>query len=188
MIATSTSNCSCPTNYLRSRNRCITETLTKGKHLKLVDDAVGPFPIPGVLNAATNMDHRAYLLRIMVLRYRVLSYVKRFDKDINQWDPTSEFNKILMDLKDWETSLPDDLVLSQNTIYIRQGHKKLGSLLAIHIWYHLCFCDIYRIVVPGLSYSMRPEVDAIQVAAPRISSPVFRPCLSVEQYTGDRSF
>lgn len=146
-------------NFLFQRP-CITETITPGEVLKFInifDQAVSP---------STNMDYRAHYVRIVRIRNKVLSYVKRFMEDEDPWSPTSEFSEILSDLATWKLNFPSDLNITPSIIYIRKDQGLLSTLFHIHLLYHLCFCDLYRIVMPGLSYPKSSSIEAIQIAAP----------------------
>ncbi|OZJ02724.1 hypothetical protein BZG36_05103, partial [Bifiguratus adelaidae] len=146
-------------NFLFQRS-CITETITPGEVLKFVNivDMASP--------PASNMDYRAHIVRIMSLRNRVLVYVKHFHVDEDPWSPTSGFSKILADLALWRSNLPADLLITPSIIYIRKEQGLLSAILHMHLLYHLCFCDLYRIVMPGLSYPPTSSMQAIEIAAP----------------------
>jgi hypothetical protein len=136
---------------------CVTEKLLSGG---------GSGSISQVNGGKETMDHRALLVKIVYLREKVLSYVKRFDKDVEIWNTSSEFNVILQELDDWEKVLPESLILDDTVIYIQRERGLLHSLLHIHLFYHLCYCDLYRIILPGLSYAMKRQIDSIQLLAP----------------------
>jgi Fungal specific transcription factor domain/Fungal Zn(2)-Cys(6) binuclear cluster domain len=146
-------------NFLFERPS-ITETMTPGETLKFVNIFDQP------ISPTSNMDYRAYTIRIMYIRNRVLKYVKSFMEDEDPWLPTSEFSRILSDLMAWKLSCPSDLALTPSVIFIRKEQGLLSPLFHIHFLYHLCYCDIYRIVMPGLSYPKTSSIEAIQIAAP----------------------
>ncbi|KAI9284766.1 fungal-specific transcription factor domain-containing protein [Umbelopsis sp. AD052] len=146
-------------NFLFERP-CITETVTPGETLKFANIFNQP------ISPTSNMDYRAYMIRIVYIRNRVLKYVKRFMEDEDPWLPTSEFSRILSDLMAWKLSCPSDLALTPSVIFIRKEQGLLLPLFQIQILYHLCFCDIFRIVMPGLSYPKTSSIEAIQIAAP----------------------
>ncbi|KAI8579976.1 hypothetical protein K450DRAFT_240004 [Umbelopsis ramanniana AG] len=146
-------------NFLFERP-CITETVTPGETLKFANIFDQP------ISPTSNMDYRAYMIRIVYIRNRVLKYVKRFMEDEDPWLPTSEFSRILSDLMAWKMSCPSDLALTPSVIFIRKEQGLLLPLFLIQILYHLCYCDIFRIVMPGLSYPKTSSIEAIQIAAP----------------------
>ncbi|CAO3694219.1 unnamed protein product [Umbelopsis ramanniana] len=146
-------------NFLFERPS-ITETMNPGETLKFVNIFDQP------ISPTSNMDYRAYMIRIMFLRNRVLKYVKTFMEDEDPWLSTSEFSRILSDLMAWKLSCPSDLALTPSVIFIRKEQGLLLPLFHIHLLYHLCYCDIFRIVMPGLSYPKTSSIEAIQIAAP----------------------
>lgn len=150
----------CAEDHFLFQRPCITETVASGEVLKFInifDQTTSP---------SANMDYRAYMIRIMHIRNKVLNYVKRFMEDEDPWKPTSEFSLILSDLAAWKMNCPPDLAITASIIYIRKGQGLLSTLFQIHLLYHLCYCDLYRIVMPGLSYPKTSSVEAIQIAAP----------------------
>lgn len=146
-------------NFLFERPS-ITETMASGETLKFVNIFDQP------ISPTSNMDYRAYMIRIMSLRNRVLKYVKNFMEDDDPWLSTSEFSRILSELTAWKLSCPSDLALTASVIFIRKEQGLLSPLFHIHLLYHLCYCDIFRIVMPGLSYPKTSSIEAIQIAAP----------------------
>lgn len=112
------------------------------------------------------IDHRAYLVRLITIRNQILNYVKRFDKDRDLWDAQSEYHSLLSSLEEWYNMIPENWNLNHTTIYARKSQGLLSPLIELWIFFHLCYLDLYRVVVPGLSLAMRPEIDAVQIAAP----------------------
>lgn len=150
----------CGEDHFLFQRPCITETMVPGEVLKFInifDQTISP---------AANMDYRAYMVRIMKLRNKVLNYVKRFMEDEDPWSPSSEFSLILSELVGWKMNLPADLSITPSIMYIRKEQGLLSTLFQIHLLYHLCYCDLYRIVMPGLSYPKTSSIEAIQIAAP----------------------
>ncbi|KAA8916317.1 hypothetical protein TRICI_001526 [Trichomonascus ciferrii] len=144
-------------DYFMLKKDCVTEKLVSEGSLGSSNHLNGP---------REYIDHRALLVKIVYLREKVLSYVKRFDKDAEIWNSSSEFSMILHELSDWEKSLPEAFLLNETVIYIQRGKGLLHALLHIHLLYHLCYCDLYRIILPGLSYAMKQQTESIQRSAP----------------------
>ncbi|CAN6621886.1 hypothetical protein TRVA0_008S02916 [Trichomonascus vanleenenianus] len=111
---------------------------------------------------------QAHLLRLLWFRSRVLSYVKRFDKDEPQWHATSEFARLASAIHAWFALLPSEYSLIEplDERVTKAQSPPLNGVLLIHTLYHWSFCDLYRLVLPGLSYAMVPEVDALIRGAP----------------------
>lgn len=143
--------------YFMFRKDCVTEKLVSNGSVS-ADNQLG--------GEKEKMDHRALLVKIVYLREKVLSYVKRFDKDVQIWNASSEFNLILQELNNWEEALPEAFILDDTVVYIQREKGLLHALLHIHLLYHLCYCDLYRIILPGLSYAMKQQIDSVQLTAP----------------------
>ncbi|KAJ5612232.1 hypothetical protein N7510_005426 [Penicillium lagena] len=116
---------------------------------------------PGMLMSASATDnstqqgHRALYVQLAICRDRTLRYLKRTHQEEHPSDPTSEFNKLAADLDTWAASLPTDLRLSSEVLYVRRGQGMLAALFALHILYHQCCCDLYRCLVPDLQMPPR---------------------------------
>ena len=135
-----------------------TELLEPGKVLEFIDaDTLLCMP-------ATNLGHRAYLIRIMSLRLAVLRHLKQHVEEL-PWDPSSRFAAIERDLRMWKASLPPELALNSNIIYIRKEQHVLSTLFFLHGLYHQCFCDLYRIIMPGLAFHDVPS-NQFEIQAP----------------------
>jgi hypothetical protein len=91
------------------------------------------------LNPSTVLGgYRAYFVHLIILRERILRYLKRPTEEQYPSEPNSEFSRLRSDLARWEQSLPQDLRLSPEIIYIRKSQNMLPALLDIHTGYHQC--------------------------------------------------
>ena len=108
--------------------------------------------------------HRAFHVQLTVCRDRILRYLKRDHREDCPSNPGSEFNQLAADLDAWQASLPADLRLSPEVVYVRRNQGMLGALFSLHIGYHQCCSDLYRCMVPDLQ--MPPSCFAGMNASP----------------------
>ena len=101
--------------------------------------------------------YRAYYIHLIVFRERVLRYLKRRDQEENPSRPLSEFNLLVSDLEYWRSSLPQNLRLTPEVIYIRTGQGILSALFDLHTGFHQCGCDLYRAMIPELQLPPRRQ-------------------------------
>ncbi|CAK7199973.1 hypothetical protein SEUCBS139899_002661 [Sporothrix eucalyptigena] len=141
--------------FVRSKP-CVTEMLTPGRLLPFVDSAT-------TNSGAVNLDLRAYYIRAMAIRAKVLKYVKHLHGDV-PWstDPReSRFACLDHELRALESSLPDELRMSpENTCVFRWSgwsgaggsSGRLGLFYGLHILLAQTFNDLYRVGVANLVF------------------------------------
>lgn len=145
--------------FVRSKP-CVTEMLTPGRLLPFVDP--GPAGIAPSAGAA-NLDLRAFYIRAMAIRAKVLKYVKHLRGDV-PWstDPReSRFASLDRELRALEASVPDELRMTpENTCVFRWsgwsgaggGSGRLGLYFGLHILLAQTFNDLYRVGVANLVF------------------------------------
>lgn len=149
---------------------CITEALYQGYNHVSTPEFARP------LCATENMGLVAYFVRLAWLRKKVLKYVQRaisthilllgystrlmayrFVKTTDLTMPTNilaaEFSAVNTMLQQWHSSLPTNLHLNSNTIYIRKETNQLSALFTIHLMYYSTICDLHSIGDRRLSHS-----------------------------------
>ena len=149
---------------------CVTEVLEPGQFLKFLE----PNLLPS--NPGDNMGIRAYFVRYIATRRKVLRwvqsrlltllylrlffirYIKRLDTAMLPWLPESEFAQLDGESRAWYSSLPPSLQFTPTAMYIRKETSQLGALFSLHYMYHLTMCDLYRISAPRL-YKLRHAFD-----------------------------
>ncbi|ERS97684.1 hypothetical protein HMPREF1624_05855 [Sporothrix schenckii ATCC 58251] len=145
------------TEELFVRNKpCVTEMLTPGQLLPFVDPTTAG-------TAAHNLDLRAYYIRAMAVRAKILKYVKNLRGDV-PWSPdprVSRFASLDRELRALEASVPDELRMTpENTSVFRwsggwsgaSGSGGLGLYFGLHILLAQTFNDLYRVGVANLVF------------------------------------
>ncbi|CDK25298.1 unnamed protein product [Kuraishia capsulata CBS 1993] len=122
---------------------CITETLNKGTIL--------PFLRTKVTNAADKLDVRAYYIRCMVIRAKILRYVKHLENEI-PWEANSTFKTLESQLIDLEASLPPSLIMNKENTYLHQVSETLNQFYGLQIMLAQSFHDLHRVAVPQLVF------------------------------------
>ncbi|KAL1902651.1 hypothetical protein Sste5346_001093 [Sporothrix stenoceras] len=148
------------TEELFVRNKpCVTEMLTPGRLLPFVDPATTGTPSAG----ASNLDLRAFYIRAMAIRAKVLKYVKHLRGDV-PWSTDSResrFASLDRELRALEASVPDELRMTpENTCVFRWsgwsgaggGSGRLGLYFGLHILLAQTFNDLYRVGVANLVF------------------------------------
>ncbi|CAK7224371.1 hypothetical protein SBRCBS47491_005526 [Sporothrix bragantina] len=149
--------------FVRSKP-CVVEMLTPGRLLPFVDPTTTTASNSTVaIDAARNLDLRAYYIRAMAIRAKVLKYVKNLHGDV-PWstDPhESRFACLHRELRALETSIPEELRMSpENTCVFRWsglsgssgGSGRLCLYYGLHILLAQTFNDLYRVGVANLVF------------------------------------
>lgn len=136
----------CAENLFMRSTPCVTEMLPPGKLSSFTLSSVN-----GV--AADNLDLRAFYIRTMAIRSKILAYVKHLDGEI-PWESSRrcQFDILNRDLVDLETSIPSSMQISPENTYLFKSCGRLNLYFGLHILLSQTFCDLYRIGVSQLVY------------------------------------
>ncbi len=85
-------------------------------------------------------------------------YVKHLDTASPPWMADSEFAMLERDLNSWYSTLPESLLFTSASVYIRTDTGEFGALCSLHATYHATMIDLYRVFVPAL-YKLRSSFD-----------------------------
>ncbi|KAJ9133316.1 Fungal transcriptional regulatory protein [Pleurostoma richardsiae] len=136
----------CSEDLFMRNKPCITEILCRGELLPFVDPQLG-------ISAADNLDLRAFYIRAMSTRSKVLKYVKNLDGEVPwETDQVSHFSLLDQELRDLEDSIPDDFRVSTENTYLFKTSGRLNLYFGLHILISQTFNDLYRIGVSNLVY------------------------------------
>lgn len=125
---------------------CITEMLSRSKLLPFVDQPLG-------ILTTDNLDMRAFYIRAMAIRAKILKYVKQLEGEV-PWEVSdnSQFYKLDKELKDLEDSIPDTFKMSSENTYIFKASGRLNLYFGLHILISQTFNDLYRVGVSNLVF------------------------------------
>lgn len=62
----------------------------------------------------------------------------------------------MLDLLD--SRLSTHLRFNDINIYIHKGEAQLAAFYALHVAFHQCYCDLFRILLPGYQFPMRESL------------------------------
>ncbi|KAJ5119475.1 hypothetical protein N7448_010144 [Penicillium atrosanguineum] len=108
----------------------------------------GPEFLDG-LNKTTSLSLEAYFVYIMYLRKQVLSVIRKEGNDA-----VPEFDKLVSTLEKCGESFPRHLQLNEMNAYVHEENHQLSAFYALHLLYNQCFCDLYRIALPGYRFPL----------------------------------
>lgn len=136
----------CSEELFITNTPCITEMLPLGKLLP------GITPTPGI-NFAAHLDLRAYYLRATSIRSKLLKYVKHLEGEV-PWaaDNSSRFAQLDHELRDLEASIPENMRISAENMYLFKVSGRLNLYFGLHILISQNFHDLYRVGVSNLVF------------------------------------
>jgi hypothetical protein len=136
----------CAEELFITNSPCITEMLPRGKLLP------GITPVPGI-DFSAHLDLRAYYLRATSIRSKLLKYVKHLEGEV-PWaeDHNSQFFQLDHELKDLEASIPENMRISAESMYLFKGAGRLNLYFGLHILISQNFHDLYRVGVSNLVF------------------------------------
>ncbi|KAF2821007.1 hypothetical protein CC86DRAFT_470803 [Ophiobolus disseminans] len=91
-----------------------------------------------------------FLLRIFDVRNRILQYTKALlDACKSPEQSLLEFRALEAELEAVYCSLPADLLFNTRAFQLRAFSPERTTFISLHLYYHHCHCELYRILNPG---------------------------------------
>ncbi|KAL2820300.1 hypothetical protein BJX63DRAFT_444591 [Aspergillus granulosus] len=123
-----------------------TETLPQGQVLPFVNKQ------SFLADSATaNLDLRAYYIRAVVIRSKILRYVKHLQREI-PWEDTSQFAQLRNELQALEGSIPDHYKMSPENTCLLKMAGRLNLYFGLHILLAQTYNDLYRVGISRLVF------------------------------------
>jgi len=151
----------CSSNSLNIRLPCRERSFElDAPELQPSPDGGTPRPSPQKLGSL------ALYLQIMMLRAKILSQTKNLP--LSRADHVNQVPQLVTvleaDLDSFCNSIPSEYRYTEKTLRLRAFAGKLSRYVVMHIWIHQCYCDLFRIVFPGLREALPTlTIDALQV-------------------------
>ncbi|KAJ5116700.1 hypothetical protein N7456_001048 [Penicillium angulare] len=101
-----------------------------------------------------NMCLEAYFVHIMYLRKQVLRLIRESGPG-----SLSKLDVLTTNLEKCGESLPRHLQLNEMNAYIHEESNQLPAFYALHLLYHQCFCDLYRVALPGYQFPLSAVIE-----------------------------
>ncbi|KAL2838271.1 hypothetical protein BJY01DRAFT_251070 [Aspergillus pseudoustus] len=124
----------------------VTETISPGQTLPFVDNESLQIDA-----AAANLDLRAYYIRAVVIRSKILRYVKHLQGEI-PWEDTSQFAQLCRELHVLENSIPAQYAMTQENTCLLKMAGRLNLYFGLHILLAQTYNDLYRVGVSRLVF------------------------------------
>jgi hypothetical protein len=69
-------------------------------------------------------------------------------------DALSGFDQLVSHLERCGKSMPRHLQFNEMNAYVHDENHQLSAFYALHLLYNQCFCDLYRIALPGYQFPL----------------------------------
>ncbi|PVH74437.1 hypothetical protein DL98DRAFT_467858 [Cadophora sp. DSE1049] len=100
----------------------------------------------------------AYLIRIFDIRYRVQCFARTVvDSGCTSQDSDVQLHSFEQELELFMQQLPATYSFSQKNLTLRAPTSQRTSFVMLHIWWHQCYCDLFRFAVPRIRESLPCE-------------------------------
>jgi hypothetical protein len=136
----------CSEDLFARNTPAVTETLLPGQTLPFVNEE--SLQTDG---AASNLDLRAYYIRAVAIRSKILRYVKHLQGEI-PWEDTSRFAPLRSELQVLENSLPEQYAMTPENTCLQKMAGRLNLYFGLHILLAQTYNDLYRVGVSRLVF------------------------------------
>ncbi|KAK9327533.1 fungal-specific transcription factor domain-containing protein [Lipomyces starkeyi] len=108
---------------------------------------------------AGNLGLLAYLIRIFDIRYRIQCFSRTVvDSGSTSQDSDVQLHSFEQELELFMQQLPETYSFSRKNLALRAPTPQRTSYVMLHIWWHQCYCDLFRFAIPRIRESLPFEV------------------------------
>jgi hypothetical protein len=69
-----------------------------------------------------------------------------------------ELEFLASEVQHFSTTLPLTYVLNERNFFLRAYAPERTTYIMLHVWWNLCYCDLYRFTIPGFHEALPDEV------------------------------
>ncbi|KAL4893112.1 hypothetical protein BDV59DRAFT_207924 [Aspergillus ambiguus] len=124
-----------------------------------------------------NVDARAFRLKLLEIRHKVLRYTKHVRRQgKSPAESGSEMEALQRDLDSFEKDVPTGLKFTPQKLAIIAHSGEAGTYAGLQTLWIMCHCDLYRFFLPGILESVSKE--ALALTPPDFIQKCQRACLN----------
>lgn len=113
---------------------------------------------PGLDNHS-NIGMMGFLIRILEIRVRIQKFTHEMvDRRNITPDARLELESLANEVQQFSTTLPPTYVLNERNVFLRAYTPERTTYIMLHVWWNLCYCDLYRFTIPGFHEALPDEV------------------------------
>lgn len=98
-------------------------------------------------------------VRILHIRQKIIEFTKTalVGRNINAVELQSRVLGLHQELEDFAYRMPASFQFSENSMRLRAYSPRICVFVMIHIWWHQCYCDLYRLAMTGFRDALPTE-------------------------------
>lgn len=146
------------------------------------DTAVSTEHLRDKERSKSELSLSAFILRILDVRSQILQYTKGL-LEAQSIPEQYMFQSFEKDLQDIYESIPNELLFSARGFEVRAYSPTRINFLALHLYWHHCHCELYRILNPGYREALPTEL--IERTSPEFVAYAQSSCLRHALAIGD---
>ncbi|CZT04648.1 uncharacterized protein RCO7_05531 [Rhynchosporium graminicola] len=112
-----------------------------------------------VLNNKSNIGMMGFLIRILEIRVRIQKFTHEM-VDRRNITPQAqvELDSLANEVQQFSTNLPPTYLMNQRNFLLRAYTPERTTYIMLHVWWNMCYCDLYRFTIPGFHEALPDEV------------------------------
>ena len=101
---------------------------------------------------AEDVGSLALHIRIQYIRHKISEFTKDalVSRTVHPGDLQTRVLSLHRELEDFAAHLPASFQFSENSLRLRAYSPRICVFVMIHVWWHQCHCDLYRLGLIGL--------------------------------------
>lgn len=69
-----------------------------------------------------------------------------------------ELESLASEVRQFSATLPPTYVLNERNFFLRAYTPERTTYIMLHVWWNLCYCDLYRFTIPGFHEALPDEI------------------------------
>ncbi|KAK0111361.1 hypothetical protein ONS95_001723 [Cadophora gregata] len=115
-------------------------------------------PAPGLDNQS-NIGMMGFLIRILEIRVRIQKFTHEMvDRQNITPQARLELESLASEVQHFSTALPPTYALNERNFFLRAYTPERTTYIMLHVWWNLCYCDLYRFTIPGFHEALPDEI------------------------------
>ncbi|KAH9210428.1 hypothetical protein DL95DRAFT_307997 [Leptodontidium sp. 2 PMI_412] len=115
-------------------------------------------PTPGLDNQS-NIGMMGFLIRILEIRVRIQKFTHEMvDRRNISPQARRELESLASEVRQFSATLPPTYVLNERNFFLRAYTPERTTYIMLHVWWNLCYCDLYRFTIPGFHEALPDEI------------------------------
>ncbi|KAL2065607.1 hypothetical protein VTL71DRAFT_3277 [Oculimacula yallundae] len=111
------------------------------------------------LNNQSNIGMMGFLIRILEIRVRIQKFTHEM---VDRRNITSqarvELDALASEVQYFSATLPPTYLMNERNFFLRAYTPERTTYIMLHVWWNMCYCDLYRFTIPGFHEALPDEI------------------------------